>query len=56
MRYKLKPKSGFTIIELLVVIAIIAILISVGAVSYTRSLKISRDSKAKLTSNKFAKL
>ncbi len=40
-------KKGFTLIELLVVIAIIAILISVGAVSYTRSLKLSRDSKRK---------
>lgn len=40
-------RIGFTLIELLVVIAIIAILISVGAVSYTRSLKISRDSKRK---------
>lgn len=38
-------KNGFTLIELLVVIAIIAILISVGSVSYTRSLKLSRDSK-----------
>lgn len=40
-------KKGFTLIELLVVIAIIAILISVGAVSYTRSLKLSRDSRRK---------
>lgn len=40
-------KKGFTLIELLVVIAIIAILISVGAVSYTRSLKLSRDAKRK---------
>lgn len=38
-------KRGFTLVELLVVIAIIAILISVGAVSYTRSLKLSRDSR-----------
>ncbi|MFZ2199915.1 MAG: prepilin-type N-terminal cleavage/methylation domain-containing protein [Microgenomates group bacterium] len=38
-------KKAFTLIELLVVIAIIAILISVGSVSYTRSLKLSRDSK-----------
>jgi general secretion pathway protein G len=40
-------KKGFTLIELLVVIAIIAILISVGSVSYTRSLKLSRDSRRK---------
>ncbi len=40
-------KKGFTLIELLVVIAIIAILISVGAVSYTRSLQLSRDAKRK---------
>ena len=47
MTYNLRPKFGFTLIELLVVIAIIAILISVGSVSYTRSLKLSRDSKRK---------
>lgn len=39
--------KGFTLIELLVVIAIIAILISVGVVSYTRSLKLSRDARRK---------
>lgn len=47
MKFLKYKKFGFTLIELLVVIAIIAILISVGAVSYTRSLKISRDSKRK---------
>jgi general secretion pathway protein G len=39
--------KGFTLIELLVVIAIIAILITVGAVSYTRALRLSRDAKRK---------
>lgn len=38
-------KKAFTLIELLVVIAIIAILITVGSVSYTRAVKLSRDSK-----------
>jgi general secretion pathway protein G len=42
-----KLKKGFTLIELLVVIAIIAILITVGSVSYTRALRLSRDSKRK---------
>ena len=40
-------KKGFTLIELLVVITIIGILITVGSVSYTRALKLSRDSKRK---------
>ena len=40
-------KKGFTLIELLVVITIIGILIAVGSVSYTRALKLSRDSKRK---------
>ena len=38
-------KNGFTLIELLVVIAIIGILISVGSVSYQKSVRLSRDSK-----------
>jgi type II secretion system protein G len=38
---------GFTLIELLVVIAIIGILITVGSVSYTRAVKLSRDAKRK---------
>ena len=40
-------KQGFTLIELLVVIAIIGILITVGSVSYTRAVKLSRDAKRK---------
>lgn len=40
------PK-GFTLIELLVVIAIIGILITVGAVSYQRAVRLSRDAKRK---------
>lgn len=42
-----KLKQGFTLIELLVVIAIIAIMITVGTVSYQRSLRLARDSKRK---------
>ena len=40
-------KKAFTLIELLVVISIIGILIAVGAVSYQKSVKLSRDSKRK---------
>jgi len=40
-------KKGFTLIELLVVISIIGILLAVGAVSYQKSVKLSRDSKRK---------
>lgn len=40
-------KKAFTLIELLVVIAIIAIMITVGTVSYQRSLRLARDSKRK---------
>lgn len=40
-------KKAFTLIELLVVIAIIAILITVGSVSYLRAVRLSRDSKRK---------
>lgn len=40
-------KSGFTLIELLVVIAIIGILIAVGSISYTRAVRLSRDSRRK---------
>ena len=39
--------KGFTLIELLVVIAIIGILITVGAVSYQRAVRLSRDAKRK---------
>lgn len=42
-----KLKQGFTLIELLVVIALIAIMITVGTVSYQRSLRLARDSKRK---------
>jgi prepilin-type N-terminal cleavage/methylation domain-containing protein len=42
-----KLLKGFTLIELLVVIAIIGILITVGAVSYQRAVRLSRDSKRK---------
>ena len=38
-------KKGFTLVELLVVIVIIAILSSIGFVTYTRFLKDSRDGK-----------
>lgn len=38
-------KLGFTLIELLVVISIIGILVAVGATSYQRAVKLSRDSK-----------
>lgn len=38
-------KKGFTLIELLVVISIIAVLSTVGLVSYTDFLKKSRDAK-----------
>ena len=40
-------KRGFTLIELLVVISIIGILVAVGIVSYTRTVKLSRDAKRK---------
>ena len=40
-------KLGFTLIELLVVISIIGILVAVGVVSYTRAVKLSRDSRRK---------
>lgn len=40
-------KKAFTLIELLVVIAIIGILITVGSVSYTRAVKLSRDARRK---------
>jgi general secretion pathway protein G len=40
-------KKGFSLVELLVVISIIAILVSVGSISYARSLKLSRDAKRK---------
>ncbi len=43
----LKLKKGFTLIELLVVISIISILVAVGATSYQRAVKVSRDSKRK---------
>lgn len=42
-----RQTKGFTLIELLVVISIISILIAVGAVSYQKSVKLSRDSKRK---------
>lgn len=44
---KINFKRGFTLIELLVVIAIIGILIAVGSISYTRAVKLSRDSRRK---------
>lgn len=44
---KLNPRKGFTLIELLVVISIIGILVAVGATSYQRAVKLSRDSKRK---------
>jgi general secretion pathway protein G len=40
-------KRGFTLIELLVVISIIGILVAVGATSYQRAVRVSRDSKRK---------
>lgn len=40
-------RKGFTLIELLVVISIIGILVAVGATSYQRAVKLSRDSKRK---------
>lgn len=40
-------KKGFTLIELLVVSSIIAILASVGIVSYQKATQISRDAKRK---------
>ena len=43
----MKTKKAFTLIELLVVISIIGILVAVGAVSYQRATKLSRDSKRK---------
>lgn len=39
--------KGFTLMELLVVIAIMAILVSLGTVSYSNAQKKSRDSKRK---------
>lgn len=49
-RFKLlnsRFKKGFTLIELLVVISIIGILVAVGATSYQRAVRLSRDSKRK---------
>lgn len=40
-----KPQFGFTLIELLIVIAIIAILIAIGAVSYTTAQRRARDAQ-----------
>jgi len=47
IKLKSKLKNGFTLIELLVVISIISILVAVGATSYQRAVKVSRDSKRK---------
>lgn len=44
---KVMIKKAFTLIELLVVISIISILVAVGATSYQRAVKLSRDSKRK---------
>jgi general secretion pathway protein G len=46
-KIKSKSKHGFTLIELLVVISIIGILVAVGATSYQRAVRLSRDSKRK---------
>ena len=40
-------RSGFTLLELLVVIGIIAILVALGAVSYSSAQKKARDSRRK---------
>ena len=42
-----KRKLGFTLLELLVVIGIIAVLVSLGATSYSTAQKKARDSKRK---------
>lgn len=44
---QLKPKRGFTLIELMIAISIIAILSSVGLVTYSSARMIARDSKRK---------
>lgn len=44
---KLKIKGAFTLLEMLVVIGIIAILVGLGAVSYSTAQKKARDSKRK---------
>jgi prepilin-type N-terminal cleavage/methylation domain-containing protein len=41
----LKGKKGFSLIELMVVVSIIAILMALGAVSYTTAQKKARDAK-----------
>ncbi len=43
----MRRKAGFTLIELLIVITIIAILSSIGLVSYTAFVKNARDTKRK---------
>jgi len=43
-----KNKFGFTLLEMLVVIGIIAILVSMGFVSYSSAQKKARDAKRKL--------
>lgn len=44
---KFKIKKGFTLLEMLVVVGIIAILVGIGAVSYSTAQKKSRDAKRK---------
>jgi len=44
---KLKIKNGFTLLEMLVVVGIMAILVSIGSVSYSTAQKKSRDAKRK---------
>lgn len=44
----MKKKLGFTLLEMLVVIGIIAVLVSMGFVSYSTAQKKARDAKRKL--------
>ncbi|MFH0937292.1 MAG: type II secretion system protein [Candidatus Daviesbacteria bacterium] len=54
MRKSLFTAKGFTLIELLIVISIIAILVTIGVVTYSGIQKNARDAKRKVDINTIA--